>query len=50
MIQDIFRGPISQETMYYLAMLIPLLLQIFGMIFGVLLDNYIGKYTREYFS
>jgi len=38
MIQEIFGSHISQGTMYYLAMLIPLLLQIFGMIFAVLVD------------
>ena len=43
MIQDIFSSHISQGTMYYLAMLIPLLLQIFGMIFAVLVDAYISK-------
>lgn len=49
MIQDIFSSHISQGTMYYLAMLIPLLLQIFGMLFGVLVDNYIGKIHKRVF-
>lgn len=46
MISDIFKDNFSQESMNLLAMLIPLLLQIFGMVFAVLADSYIDR-TRK---
>ena len=40
---DLFEYDFNQETIYQLAMLIPLLLQIMGMVFAVLGDSYISK-------
>lgn len=40
---DLFEYDLNQETIYQLAMLIPLLLQIMGMVFAVLVDSYISK-------
>ena len=47
MMSDIFKGNFSQETMNHLAMFIPLLLQIFGMVFAVLSDSYIDRIRKK---
>ena len=40
---DLLTDILSQETIYHLEMLIPLFLQLIGMVFAVFADSYISK-------
>lgn len=43
MVLDVFNSNMSQETMDHLTMLLPLLLQLGGLVFAVMVDSYISK-------
>lgn len=47
MTSDILSGLLTQEVSDHLAMIIPLLLQLFGLTFAVLVDSYISRKRRK---
>lgn len=47
MISDTIRNILTQETINHLAMILPLLLQLVGIVFAVLVDMYISKKHKK---